>query len=78
MWTMLSAKVREPLNIFTLLLAVATIGLAIVSFLQWRTLDKQAHTMERTDETLRAGERAFVFLGQSGTGFQRLKLSKVK
>ena len=62
-WTMLPAKVREPLTIFNGVLAIATIGLAIVSFLQWRTLD-------RTDETFRAGERAFVFLKLPGDGWQ--------
>jgi hypothetical protein len=62
-WTMLSAKVREPLNAFTCVLAIATIGLAIVSFLQWRTLDI-------TDETWRAGERAFVFLKQNDAQWQ--------
>jgi cytochrome bd-type quinol oxidase subunit 2 len=62
-WTMLSAKVREPLNAFTCLLAIATIGLVIVSFLQWRTLDK-------TDETFRAGERAFVFVTHNAAEWQ--------
>jgi hypothetical protein len=65
-WTMLSAKVREPLNIFTCVLAIATIGLTIVSFLQWRTLDK-------TDETFRAGERAFVFVTHNGAQWQPAK-----
>jgi hypothetical protein len=66
-WTMLSAKVREPLNIFTCVLAIATIGLTIVSFLQWRTLEK-------TDETWRAGERAFVFVTHNIAGWQQAKV----
>jgi hypothetical protein len=66
-WTMLSAKVREPLNAFTCVLAVATLGLVIVSFLQWRTLDK-------TDETFRAGERAFVFVTHNGGQWQPARM----
>jgi hypothetical protein len=75
-WTMLSARVREPLNVFTLVLAIATIGLAIVSFLQWRTLGQQARIMERTDETFRAGERAFVFVTHNVGGWQRAEKIK--
>jgi hypothetical protein len=67
-WTMLSAKVREPLNIFTCVLAIATIGLTIISFLQWRTLEK-------TDETWRVGERAFVFLKLPGDGWQKAQIT---
>jgi hypothetical protein len=48
-------RFREPLNMFTGVLALATLALVYVSVLQWRTLDK-------TDETMRAGERAFVFV----------------
>lgn len=62
-WTMLSSKVREPLNLFTGVLALATVALVIVSFLQWRTLDK-------TDETWRAGERAYVFPAHNVAGWQ--------
>jgi hypothetical protein len=47
-------KFRDPLNIFTGVLALATLALVYVSALQWRTLEK-------TDETARASERAFVF-----------------
>lgn len=47
-------KLREPLNLFTAVLALATIALVYVSGLQWRTLDK-------TDQTWRDGERAYVF-----------------
>jgi hypothetical protein len=66
LWTMLSDKVREPSNAFNFILAIATIGLAFVSFLQWRTLDK-------TDETFRAGERAFVFVKQIIWGQAQMK-----
>lgn len=48
-------KIKEPLTVFTALLAVATVALAFVAGLQWDTLEK-------TDHTLRAGQRAFVFL----------------
>jgi hypothetical protein len=41
-------KLKDPLTIFTFLLV-------LVAALQWRTLEK-------TDATLRAGQRAFVFL----------------
>jgi hypothetical protein len=58
---MVPAKLREPMTLFTAILAVATIVLVFVSFLQWHTLSQQAVTMEKTDETMRAGERAFVF-----------------
>jgi hypothetical protein len=74
-WTMFSAKVREPLNIFTAVLAFATVILAFVAFLQWRTLDQQARTMERTDGTIRTGERAFVFLKLPGDGWQKAHIA---
>ena len=47
-------RFREPLTMFTGVLALATLALVYVSGLQWSTLDK-------TDETFRAGQRAFVF-----------------
>jgi hypothetical protein len=68
-------KCKEPLNIFTFVLALATLALVIVSSLQWRTLDQQAHTMDRTDETMRAGERAFVFLKLPGDGWQKAQIT---
>jgi hypothetical protein len=68
-------KCKEPLNIFTAVLASATAFLAFVSILQWRTLDQQARTMERTDETWRAGERAFVFLKLPGDGWQKAQIT---
>jgi hypothetical protein len=49
-WTV---KAKEPLTLFTALLMISTIALAFVAWLQWRTFEK-------TDETFRAGERAFV------------------
>jgi hypothetical protein len=60
LWKIPLAKFRDPLTIFTGILALATFGLVYVSWLQSRTLDK-------TDETFRAGERAFVFPKQIGT-----------
>lgn len=51
-------KFREPLNLFTAVLALAIIALVYVSALQWRTLDK-------TDQTWRDGERAYVFPAQN-------------
>jgi hypothetical protein len=48
-------KWKEPLALFTAILAFATVALVWVAKLQWNTLEK-------TDETLRAGQRAFVFL----------------
>jgi hypothetical protein len=60
-------RFREPLNLFTGVLALATMALVYVSDLQWRTLDK-------TDETWRAGERAFVFLTHNGAGWQQAKM----
>jgi hypothetical protein len=50
---MLPAKLRDPMTLFTAILAVATIVLAFVSVLQWLTLEK-------TDETMRAAERPFI------------------
>ena len=78
-------KWSEPLTLFTAVLALATIVLAGVSFLQWKTfnrqaitldkqavtLDQQASTLEKTDATMRAGERAFVFVTHKGAGWQR-------
>jgi hypothetical protein len=54
------AKLLEPLTIFT----AALVG---VSVLQWRTLD-------RTDDTFRAGERAFVFVTHNSVGWQRAEM----
>jgi hypothetical protein len=56
-------RFREPLNLFTGVLALATVALVYVSGLQWRTLDK-------TDETWRAGERAYVFPAHNVAGWQ--------
>jgi hypothetical protein len=44
---------KEPMVLFTGVLAVGTIALALVAILQWRTLDK-------TDETLRAAQRPWM------------------
>jgi len=57
-------KKFDPLNIFTGILALATLALVVISILQWLTLD-------RTDQTFRAGERAFVFVTHSREGWQR-------
>jgi hypothetical protein len=72
-WTMLPAKLRDPptlftgiLALFTGVLALATAALVYVSWLQQRTLDK-------TDETFRAGERAFIFPAQNNVAFQPAK-----
>lgn len=71
-WTNPPQELRSPVTIFTGMLALATLGLVYVSFLQQRTLDQQARTMERTDETIRTGERAFVFVtNNNGGGWQR-------
>jgi hypothetical protein len=58
LWIMLPAKLRDPMTLFTAILAVATIVLAFVSVLQWRTLEK-------TDETMRAAERPFIGIDPS-------------
>jgi hypothetical protein len=68
-WKIPLAKLREPVTLFTAVLAFATAVLAFVSVLQWRTLDQQARIMDRTDETFRAGERAFVFPAPNNVGF---------
>ena len=46
-------RFKEPISVFTFVLSISTIALTWVAVLQKRTLD-------RTDETLRANERAFV------------------
>jgi hypothetical protein len=51
-------RFRDTLNMFTGVLALATLALVYVSALQWSTLEK-------TDETARASERAFVFPAQN-------------
>jgi hypothetical protein len=48
---------REPITWATIVLALATAASVGVAALQWQTLDK-------TDETLKANERAFVFVTQ--------------
>jgi len=48
-------KLKDPLNIFTGVLAVGTLALVYVAALQQSTLEK-------TDKTLRIGERSFVYL----------------
>jgi hypothetical protein len=47
-------KLSDPLTVFTGMLAVGTIALAIIAQLQWATLEK-------TDETSRLRDRAFVY-----------------
>jgi hypothetical protein len=39
-WVNPPEKFRDPVTIFTGMLALATLGLAYVSFLQWRILDR--------------------------------------
>jgi hypothetical protein len=56
-------RFREPVTMFTGVLALATLALVYVSVLQWRA-------SEKTDETFRAGERAFVFPAQNNVAFQ--------
>jgi hypothetical protein len=46
-------RLNDPMTLFTGILAVGTVGLAIVAFLQWETLDK-------TDRTLKLQERAWL------------------
>ena len=48
---------REPITWATIVLALATVASVGVAALQWDTLDK-------TDETLKTNERAFVFVSQ--------------
>jgi hypothetical protein len=67
-WGIPLADFRNPLTIFTGILALATFGLVYVSWLQQRTLDQ-------TDETMRAGERAFVFLKLPGDGWQKAQIT---
>jgi hypothetical protein len=47
-------KLKEPLTVFTAILALGTVALAIIAVLQWRTLEK-------TDQTSRLRDRAFVY-----------------
>jgi hypothetical protein len=75
LWRIPLAKLREPVTLFTAVLAFATAVLAFVAILQWRTLDQQARIMDRTDETFRAGERAFVFLKLPGDGWQKAQIN---
>jgi hypothetical protein len=53
---------RDPLVWATLAIAAATVTLTVVGLLQWRTLEK-------SDQTLRAGQRAFVFVRQIPTNW---------
>jgi hypothetical protein len=52
------SKLKDPIAIFTGILAFGTVALAVIAVFQWCTLEK-------TDKTLRAGQRAFVFVNQS-------------
>jgi hypothetical protein len=49
------ARLNDPIVLFNAILAVATISLGLIAFLQWKIL-------QRTDLTLQAGERAFVYM----------------
>jgi hypothetical protein len=48
-------KLRDPLNIFTGILAISTVALTMVAWMQFRSLDQ-------TDKTLRTGDRAFIYI----------------
>jgi hypothetical protein len=54
------AALRDPLNIFTGVLAISTAGLVVVAAVQ-------SYILEKTDQTFRAGERAFVFVKGQNT-----------
>jgi hypothetical protein len=49
------SKTKDPLNLFTAILAVSTILLTVIAGFQWRTLEK-------TDQTIKAQERAFLYV----------------
>jgi hypothetical protein len=46
-------KLKDPMTLFTAILALATLSLVWVAALQWNTLEK-------TDETLRAAQRPWI------------------
>jgi hypothetical protein len=48
-------RLKDPLTLFTAILATATVGLGLLAGLQWQTLEK-------TDHTLRSGQRGFAFV----------------
>jgi hypothetical protein len=52
------AKVKDPMTLFTALVALFTFLLFIVAGLQWGTLEK-------TDHTLRSGQRGFAFVKEA-------------
>jgi len=66
----LYAVITNSDRITQILLTVFTLGLLVVGFLQWCTFKKQWATFEKTDDTLRAGERAFI----SVTGLEMTRL----
>jgi hypothetical protein len=47
-------KLKDPLTVFTAILALGTVGLAVIAVLQWLTLEK-------TDQTSRLRDRAFIY-----------------
>jgi hypothetical protein len=48
-------KLKDPLSLFTALLVLATVALVWVAALQWETLEK-------TDKTVRSGQRGFAYV----------------
>ena len=64
-------RIFDPIVLFNLILAAATVALAVIAVLQWQIL-------QRTEQTSRAGERALVYmqdidiqsLKPSGQGWQ--------
>jgi hypothetical protein len=53
---------RENITIGSLVgTAVVTLALAVIAGLQWGTFEKQWQTLEKTDHTVRAGQRGFAY-----------------
>jgi hypothetical protein len=60
-------SLKEPLTLFTGVLAFGTIALAVVAVLQWETLEKSDLILKETLAANKAGQRAFVFLQKIDT-----------
>ena len=56
------SKIKDPITIFTGVLALGTIALAIIAVLQWCTLEKTDRTLKDTLATNKSTVRAYVFL----------------
>jgi hypothetical protein len=73
-------KLKEPLTLFTAVLAIATIALVWVAILQWDTLEKTDHTVK---ETLQQNRDALViqqraFMTAKEVRFEPLTLFGIK